>query len=191
MQDSGALPSEAVEACLATVSKQVQTLREIAGEFSTFARLPELAPETLDAGELMREVIAPYVSARPRDVTIEERYEPTHAVSADRRVLGRALVNVVENALEAMPEGGTLTVSVTPAPENRQVVFAIRDTGTGIEPEIHRRLFEPYFSTKSSGTGLGLAIVRRAVEAHRGTIEVDTLVDGGTTVRILLPTIAH
>ena len=69
-----------------------------------------------------------------------------------------------------------------------EVALEITDNGIGIDPEVRRRLFEPYFSTKSSGTGLGLAIVLRAVEGHHGRVEVDSEPGRGTTIRILLPT---
>ena len=68
-----------------------------------------------------------------------------------------------------------------------EVAIAVEDSGTGLDPEVRRRLFEPYFSTKSSGTGLGLAIVRRAVEAHQGRIEVRSELGQGTSIRIVLP----
>jgi len=187
LADRGVLPAPEIEACLDTVIKQVRSLHEIAGEFSAYARLPDLAPRRVDPADLVREVVAPYRAAPPAGVTIEERYAPTDPVSADTKVLARALVNLIENALQAMPDGGALRLSVAPGADPGEVVLAVADTGTGLAPEVRRRLFEPYFSTKSSGTGLGLAIVRRAVEAHRGRIEVTSELQRGTTVRIVLP----
>jgi signal transduction histidine kinase len=87
-----------------------------------------------------------------------------------------------------MPDGGRLDVSVT-APDGEFVEIGVDDNGTGLDPEVKRRLFEPYFSTKSSGTGLGLAIARQAIEAHQGTIEVDSAPGEGTRFRIRLPSI--
>jgi len=99
--------------------------------------------------------------------------------------LARAIVNLLENALQAMPHGGVVTVAV--ASEGGDVTIDVADEGPGLSAEIRRRLFEPYFSTKSSGTGLGLAIARRAVEAHGGTIEVRGASDHGTIFRIRIP----
>ncbi len=105
----------------------------------------------------------------------------------DRKALSRAVINLIENALQAMPDGGTLTVSVGTDQEESEVQLEIRDTGTGLDPEAARRLFELYFSTKSGGTGLGLAIVNRAVEAHNGRIEVESEPEKGAVFRIILP----
>jgi len=182
----GATPEE--RECLQTIVKQVRALYDIAGEFSAYAKLPALAPEATDPVQFMREVVSPYRAAKPPGITIDERYDPAPAIAADPRVLSRALINLIENALQAMPDGGKLTLGVSPSAGNGEVWLTVEDTGPGLSREVRGRLFEPYFSTKSSGTGLGLAIVRRAVEAHRGTIEVSSEPRRGTTFRIRLPT---
>ncbi|HKQ63013.1 MAG TPA: ATP-binding protein, partial [Candidatus Polarisedimenticolaceae bacterium] len=189
LRDRHLLPHAELDACLETVIKQVQALRQIAGEFSAYAKLPALAPQPTDPVEFMRETLRAYTAAAPAGVSIVERYAPAAAVAIDRRVLARAVVNLVENALQAMPEGGTLTVDVAPLDGGRQVALSVADTGTGLDPEVARRLFEPYFSTKSGGTGLGLAIARRAVEAHGGEIEAQATPGGGTVFRIKLPAV--
>jgi signal transduction histidine kinase len=84
-----------------------------------------------------------------------------------------------------MPDGGTLTLASSPGSPG-EVVLAVADTGTGLTAEARARLFEPYFSTKSSGTGLGLAIVRRIVVGHGGTIDVVSAPGRGTTMRLTL-----
>ena len=185
LRDRGVLPSRDVDACLETVIKQVRALREIASEFSTYARLPDLAPEPADPAAFLAEVVAPYRAAHPPGIDVVEEYEPAPPAAIDRRVLGRAIVNLIENALQAMTGGGTLRVSCRADADD--VVLSVADTGPGLDPVAQARLFEPYFSTKSSGTGLGLAIVRRAVEAHGGRIEVDSVRGRGTTFRLLLP----
>ena len=187
LRDRGVLPHPALEACLDTVIKQVRTLYDIAGEFSAYARLPTLEPQPADAVAFMRAVVGPYRTAPPAGVTIEERYAEAGRVAIDERVLGRAVINLVENAIQAMPRGGELRAGVEPDGARDEVVLSIGDTGVGLSPEARRRLFEPYFSTKSSGTGLGLAIVRRAVEAHHGRVEVESAEGRGTTFRIHLP----
>jgi nitrogen fixation/metabolism regulation signal transduction histidine kinase len=188
LRDRGALPSRELEACLDNVIKQVQALREIASEFSTYAKLPSLTPEPTDPVKLMREALSPYVSAPPQGVTVEECFDPAPIVQVDRRVLSRAIVNLIENAVQAMPHGGTLTVGTSGgATAPAEAVLFVSDTGPGLAREVRARLFEPYFSTKSSGTGLGLAIVRRAVEAHGGRIDFESDPGTGTTFRIRIP----
>lgn len=187
LRDRHVLPAPELEVCLDTIIKQVRALYEIAGEFSAYAKLPALAPEPTDPIEFMRSAIRPYLAVGPPGVTIEERYEPSPAVSIDRRVLSRAVINLVENALQAMPDGGKLTVAVAHDERDAEVVLSVIDTGVGLTAEVHARLFEPYFSTKSAGTGLGLAIVRRAVEAHDGRIDVESAPRRGTAFHIRLP----
>ena len=184
--DRGVLPDDKIEACIETVIKQVRTLYEIAGEFSAYAKLPVLKPEPHDPAEFMRETLSPYRSSMPAGIELIEAYDNVPLVAIDYRVLSRAVVNLIENALQAMPDGGRLEVRVRSAADGR-VEIGVDDTGIGLDPEVRRRLFEPYFSTKSSGTGLGLAIARRAIEAHQGTIDVDSAAGQGTRFRILLP----
>ncbi len=185
LRDRGILPAPEIQACLETIVKQVRALREISAEFSAYAKLPTLEPRPTDPAEFLREALAPYRAAHPPGIEIEETYEPTPRVPIDPRVLSRAILNLVENALQAMPDGGRLRVGVRPVEKGASLFVA--DTGPGLDPAIRARLFEPYFSTKSSGTGLGLAIARRAVEAHGGRIEVESVRGGGTTFRIVLP----
>ncbi len=179
-------PSPEIDACIENVTKQVRALREIAAEFSAYAKLPTLRTEPTDPVAFLGEIAATYRSGRPPGVAVEERYEPASPIAADRRVLGRAIVNLVENALQAMPDGGTLTFAVHPSPGGG-TTLTVADTGVGLDPSAQRHLFQPYFSTKSSGTGLGLAIVRRSVEAHGGTIVVESAKGKGTAFHIRLP----
>ncbi|HEX5044865.1 MAG TPA: ATP-binding protein [Candidatus Polarisedimenticolaceae bacterium] len=187
LRDRRLLPSPEIESCLQTVFKQVRALREIASEFSAYAKLPDLAPRPTDPGEFLREVVAPYRAAHPPGVAIEEDYAAAGTAAVDARVLARAVVNLIENALQAMPQGGRLRLAVRR--RDGEVLLSVSDTGPGLDPRVRARLFTPYFSTKSSGTGLGLAIVRRAVEAHGGHVEVSSAPGSGTTFTIHLPAV--
>ena len=97
----------------------------------------------------------------------------------------RAISNIVENALHAMPDEGSLLVSVSR--QNFELELVIADTGVGLEPDALSRIFEPYFSTKVSGTGLGMAIAKRNVELNGGKIAVASQRGKGTVVTIALP----
>jgi two-component system nitrogen regulation sensor histidine kinase NtrY len=186
--DSKVLPSDDLESCLDTIKKQVRALREIAAGFSTYAKLPVLQPETVDPVAFLKDTMASYRNVVPDSLEIVEEYQSCPPVSIDAKVLARAIVNLVENGLQAMGDGpGSLTVRVGPEPDGEAVRITIADTGAGLDQDVRNRLFEPYFSTKSSGTGLGLAIVKRSVEAHGGWLEVDSRPGDGARFHILLP----
>ena len=101
-------------------------------------------------------------------------------------LIGRALTNIIENALHAMPNGGTLTLDAALAPDH-MVQLRVTDSGIGMDDHAIAKIFEPYFSTKAIGTGLGLTIAKRNVEANRGTIAVTSEKGRGTSVTITLP----
>jgi nitrogen fixation/metabolism regulation signal transduction histidine kinase len=175
-----------LDSCVDTILSQVRLLRQISSEFSSFASHPvaRLAPTSVN--DVVEEVLAPYRSAPAGRVTMTTRLAGgLPSLSLDRTLLGRALVNIVENALHAMPGGGTLTVST--ALEGGEVAVEVADTGVGMDEDARARLFEPYFSTRASGTGLGLTIAKRNVELNRGTIGVESAPGRGTTVRLAFP----
>ena len=107
------------------------------------------------------------------------------SLAADPELLHRAISNLVSNAVDAMPQGGTLTLRTRQ--ENDRVYLEISDTGTGLTPEECQRLFTPYYSSKQQGTGLGLAIVQSVVSDHGGRISVESQPGRGATFRVELP----
>jgi signal transduction histidine kinase len=178
-----------LEECLDNIQGQVRALREIAGEFSAYARIPEIRREAIQVADLLDSALGAYMAAPPPGIfIIQEVPSGLPALSADRAVIARVLVNLIENAMQAMHSGGRIVVSAAAdaGPPSR-VRIVVRDTGTGIAPEVLARIFEPYFSTKSGGTGLGLAIARRAVEEHGGTIDIRSRPGEGTVVTLALP----
>jgi signal transduction histidine kinase len=106
-------------------------------------------------------------------------------LDADPEFLHRALSNLVLNAMDAMPEGGVVTVSTKPNADT--IEFRVVDTGEGLTPEECERLFTPYYTTKQHGTGLGLAIVQSVIADHAGTIAVESHTGSGATFIITLP----
>ncbi len=189
-RDRGEPLSPVLDECVAVILSQVQLLRQISAEFSSFASSPTPRPEPVDLAALVNEVVAPYRSALVGRVAIEVSAGPAlPLVRVDRTLFARALTNVIENALHAMPGGGTLAITTAWQPVDRHppVVVHVRDTGPGMEPEAMARLFEPYFSTKATGTGLGLTIAKRNVELNGGTIAVHSVRGSGTTVELRLP----
>jgi nitrogen fixation/metabolism regulation signal transduction histidine kinase len=184
--DRGEPLSPVLQECVATILQQVTLLRQIASEFSSFASSPTAKPASVDAGELVRGIVDPYVKGLSDRITFEVDIPgglpPVHV---DRTLVARALTNIIENAIHAMPGPGTLSVGARSEPAGVHV--RISDTGVGMDEEALSRAFEPYFSTKVSGTGLGLPIAKRNVELSGGTISVASERNRGTTVEIVLP----
>jgi ligand-binding sensor domain-containing protein/signal transduction histidine kinase/CheY-like chemotaxis protein len=119
-------------------------------------------------------------------INVETRVQDELFVPCDESDLRETLINLIFNAVDAMPEGGTLTIRAFA--EERNVVIEVSDTGVGMNEEVRWRCLEPFFSTKGErGTGLGLPMVYGTIQRHKGTIEIDTEPDQGTTIRLRLP----
>jgi two-component system nitrogen regulation sensor histidine kinase NtrY len=186
--DRGQPMGPVLEGCVDAILGQVRLLRQISAEFSNFASSPTARPAAVNLPELVNEIVAPYRTGLTGRVEISNEVdEDLPLVFVDRVLIGRALANIIENALHAMP--GTGTITLTTEQEPGIVVLRVRDTGVGMDEEALSRVFEPYFSTKATGTGLGLPIARRNVELSGGRIEVESTKGVGTTVILRLPTV--
>ena len=175
-----------LEGCVQTILGQVRLLRQIAAEFSSFASSPTVKVSNVDVPELLAEILEPYRAGLAGRIEIQNRAAgPLPQVLVDRTLTLRALANVIENALHAMPGKGDLVVDATA--DETSVAITVKDSGLGMDAEALARVFEPYFSTKTSGTGLGLPIARRNIELNNGTIDVESRKGHGTTVRVRLP----
>jgi signal transduction histidine kinase len=183
-RDAGSPLGALLEGCIDTILSQVSLLRQIASEFSSFASSPVAHRAPTSLADVVEEVIAPYRTGLPDNVALAVEEGPVPEVLVDRGLLGRALVNVIENALHAMRGGGTLTVRSAAIPDGARL--EVEDTGVGMDADALERLFEPYFSTKATGTGLGLTIAKRNVELNGGTIAVTSEKGRGTRVTITL-----
>ena len=174
--DRGRPLSPVLDECMTAILGQVRLLRQIAAEFSSFASSPTARPEPTELVRLIEEVVEPYRTALSDRITVE-----TSASTAlpmlfiDRTLFARALTNIIENAIHAMPGGGRLAIEAARQPGNGDqpdsVVVRVTDTGIGMDPDAIARIFEPYFSTKATGTGLGLTIAKRNVELNGGRIK--------------------
>ncbi len=188
--DRGRPLSPVLDDCIGSILSQVRLLRQISAEFSSFASSPTANPAPTSLASLIEEVIGPYRSGLAGRISVSDEV-PASLPPAfiDRALVGRALANIVENALHAMSGTGTLSVRAHILPEHGKafVRLAVRDTGVGMDPEALGRLFEPYFSTKAVGTGLGLAIAKRNIELNGGRIAVESQKGQGTTVYLDLP----
>ena len=174
-----------------TLLAELGHLKTIIGRFSDFAKMPAPQLEPVDVNQLAREVIQLFEAQlqAPGCPPIETKLQlaaDAGQVPADSDQLRRALRNLILNALDAMPQGGTLTIRT--ARHDSKAALEVSDTGEGLTPEECDRLFTPYYTTKQHGTGLGLAIVQSVVSDHKGTITVQSEPGKGTTFRIELGT---
>jgi two-component system NtrC family sensor kinase len=173
------------------IVKEVDRLTEITEEYLRFARLPRPKLELEDLGAIVSSLLAflrPELDARA--VTVEARLDPAlPPVAADEHQLRQALLNLLRNAVEAMGDGGRLTLTAAARDDGRAIELTIADTGEGIAPEHLPKIFDPFFSTKEGGTGLGLALTQQIIVEHGGKIEVRSVPGRGTTfiVRLVAP----
>ena len=175
--------------CTATIVAQVDEIKKLASEFSDFARMPKLRRETNDLGRLAEEVVFLYQEAH-RSLTITCRIDPALPLFPfDAVQIKRVLINLLDNAVTALGDGGAIEVRVGPAPERETPMAMLRvaDNGPGIPADVRLRIFEPYFSTRKSGTGLGLAIAHTIVSEHGGTIRARDNHPTGTVFTVELP----
>lgn len=175
-----------LERTLDMIQRQVVNMREVTRDFAAFAG-EHRTRRPVEVGELLDDVLELSAAwAAERKVVIERRGD-SGVVMADPGELRRAVLNLVSNAMEAMPEGGTLEVDVRSVGDFVDVV--VKDTGSGLGDDVREHLFQPYFTTRSSGTGLGLAIVRRVVEDMGGSVSLENRREGtGAVAKLHLPT---
>ncbi len=174
---------------LCTIRDQVRVLRDTVEEFSDWARLPAARPEPLDLGQALRRWLEPYRLGAPEGVAIVlEGPETGPEVHADPRLLRRAVVNLVENALAAITEGNGSRVVVRwlERPGGGALV-EVEDDGPGVPPDRREAIFEPDETSRETGTGLGLPIARDAIEAHGGSLSAGDAPGGGARFTIELP----
>ncbi|HET7842095.1 MAG TPA: ATP-binding protein, partial [Terriglobia bacterium] len=173
-----------------TLLDEVANLRTIVGRFSDFAKMPRPQLQIVDVNEVVRGAArlfeAQIKSPSSTPINVELRLgEKLGSIQADPDLLHRAVQNLILNALDAMPEGGTLALATAPGAVG--VYLEVSDSGKGLTPEECARLFTPYYTSKQHGTGLGLAIVQSVVSDHGGRISVESEPGRGTRFRIELP----
>ncbi|MGA9533663.1 MAG: ATP-binding protein [Anaerolineales bacterium] len=175
------------------VRKECTRLDQLMSDVLFFTRRLELKMEPLDMGVMIERMLERW---KPRLKQAGVRHHVTldpvtPKVLADPRTLDQVFINLITNALQAMPDGGTLSISLAPASalHGDPVEVRIADTGPGISQEQIDRIFDPFFTTKKDGTGLGLAISRRIISSHKGSIQVESFPDAGTVFTIQLPSV--
>ena len=173
------------------INKEIHRLDRVVKSLIDFSRPIELKLTSLDLRSLAAEVIAlaaPEAHAEHVEMVQNLGAQPL-LIRVDPDLMKQAILNVVLNGIQAMPDGGTLTLRAFAT--SQAAVLEIEDTGPGISPEIRDKIFNLYFTTKQSGSGIGLALTFRALQFHNGAVELDSEPGKGATFRLMLPLLGH
>jgi two-component system sensor histidine kinase HydH len=168
------------------VGEEADRLNRIVDDLLDFARPPSPSPTPVPLQRLLQESVNAALADATGPVDVDWAVEAEVPVLVDERMIRQAFLNLALNAVQAMPQGGTLRLTVRRAART-EVQVEFTDTGPGIPPDLSARIFEPFFTTKAKGTGLGLAIVKRIVESHSGRVSLESEPGRGTTFRLFLP----
>ncbi len=176
-----------VQECTSTIIGEVESLKGLVDEFSQFARMPAPRAVPTEFHAFLNETLSIY-DGLFGSVEFQRHYDPAvHQVRVDPEQMKRVMINLIDNAIEAMGRQGTIVIETARDVPNSLVRIVVADTGPGIPAAERDKLFLPYYSTKGRGSGLGLAIVRRIVAEHGGSIDVTDNVPTGTRFIIELP----
>lgn len=177
---------EQFESLITSIKHEIQRLNKLVGDFLDYGKSLRLNRQETDLQGLIQDVVA-LVSAKAEKDAIKIQYfdEGLPRLSLDPELIKTCLFNIILNAFQAMPEGGELTVRSRMTDGTVTVIIA--DTGIGVSQENLSRLFDPFFSTKSTGLGLGLAMTKRVIEDHGGKVDFQTTEGKGSTMTISLP----
>jgi signal transduction histidine kinase len=167
------------------ITEQVDRLERVVDRYQRLGRVEPIAAP-LDVNDIVRNVLALQPFAVAGKVIVQSALaEKLPACRADRDLLAGALENMVRNAFEAMPEGGTVTVRT--ALNAGSIILSVEDTGIGMDARTRERAFDAFYTTKPTGSGLGLAFVRRVAEAHRGDVALSSKEGSGTMLEMRFP----
>lgn len=191
LQSTDDLPADAAE-CARDIEQAVQRAAGLTRQLLTFSRKQVMQKRFLDLNSIVTEMTTMLRRIIGEDVVVNVRCTtevlPIHA---DPGMIEQVLMNLCVNARDAMPDGGTVFIETSSAhvQGSLHATLTVRDTGTGMPPEVQARMFEPFFTTKGAGrgTGLGLAMVHGTVEQHHGFIEIDSVIGQGTTFVVFVP----
>jgi len=170
-----------------TLVEQIDALSLIASSFSDFAKMPKNNDELIDLNEKLREVMLLFENMSNLEVSFHVLSDGPIRVMADKDQLGRAIINLVKNGIQAIPRERKGTIMVKLYKDEAWAYISITDNGVGIPVDLQDKLFEPSFTTKSSGMGLGLAIAKKIIENFKGDIWFQSIRDVETVFYIKLP----
>ncbi len=179
--------NEYIERVTATLIEQIDNLSNIATEFSNFAQIPNARNQVFELAGQMKKVIGLFEPDERAEISFNYKGFENINVNADREQLSRAIINLVKNAIQAIPEEQKGKIEISLNRREHMAVIAVSDDGLGIPVELRDKLFSPSFTTKTSGMGLGLAIVKNIVENFSGKIWFETELEKGSTFYIEIP----
>ena len=180
-----AAADEPIHRHIATAEREISAATLIVADLLDFSAGRGPIPAPVEVTDLVAEALS--VVPPPDGVQVVQRGEP-QVVDADRDQIRQALLNLITNAYDSMPGGGVLTISTTSGPGSAQIT--VTDTGMGMDEETRDSIFTPFFTKKTRGIGLGLAVTKRVVEAHGGTIAVQSTPSAGSSFTLTLPVLA-
>jgi signal transduction histidine kinase len=183
---AGGDPDGPVRRHVATAKREISAATLIVSDLLDYSagRQPILGP--VQVAELVTEVLS--VAPPPKGVQVVQPSQAELMIEADHDQIRQVLLNLITNGYDAMPGGGTLTISAAAAPDSVQIT--VTDTGSGMDEETREAIFTPFFTKKARGIGLGLAVTKRIVEAHHGTITVRSEPSAGSSFTITVPAAA-
>jgi signal transduction histidine kinase len=169
------------------IANELRSLDDFVTEFLRYAGPPRLKPDAVVVRALLEDLetfITPECARKGVSLALDASAGPERIV-ADGFQLKHALLNLVLNAVQATPAGGAIAIET--GGDARALAIAVRDSGEGMPPDVVPRVFDAFFTTREGGTGLGLPIARRIVEAHGGTLTIESREGSGTLARLSLP----
>lgn len=177
---------QAFERSTKTIIKEVESLKRLVDEFSRFGKMPEINKKPAVISTIIEEVVNLYRDYHAvRIEVLKPEQEPRAELDAEQ--FKRVIINMVDNAMQAMQNKGRIDIEINYETEANRVFIDVKDTGVGIPEEDREKLFLPYFSTKKDGTGLGLAIANRVIAEHKGNIRVTDNKPHGAVFTIVMP----
>jgi len=183
----GPPPSDGLMSHVSIIGEEIGRLDRVVQGFLRFSRPEELQLEPVSVSALLQDIVdVVRPQAEQQGISVDLAAHRAAAIQVDRAMVRQALLNLALNAIDAMPEGGSLSLQARSI-EDQQVQIDVTDTGLGIQPEHLSRIFDLYFTTREQGSGLGLSMVYRTVQLHDGTIEVESTPGRGTSFRLRLP----
>jgi len=177
-----------LEEQMKVVDQNIQDMLGSIEEFLQLARVPQMNMKPQQANAVLdNALLAQDAKLKSQNISVVKKYtQDAPGISVDEKLLGGALANLFENAIDAMPQGGQLTLITEYDKEKNLVVLKISDTGVGIGENHIKKIFQPYFTSRKGRKGLGLTSAKRAVDLHRGSLAIESVKDKGATVTITL-----